>query len=51
MEEEQIQTRPHFVSADVPSVHDEVSIRIKEIFAKNQLDDLNRFIAKRSTLN
>ena len=33
------------------TTHDEVSIKIKEIFAKNQLDDLNRFIAKRSRLN
>ena len=30
---------------------DEVSVQIKEIFAKNQLDDLNRFITKRARLN
>ena len=30
---------------------DEVSVQIKEIFAKNQLDDLNRFISKRARLN
>jgi hypothetical protein len=33
------------------TTQDEVTVQIKEIFAKNQLDDLNRFIAKRSTLN
>lgn len=54
MEEEVIQVRPHLAAVDVPApvnVNDDVSIRIKEIFAKNQLDDLNRFISKRSTLN
>ena len=52
MEEEPIQNRPHLASADVPApVIDSVSVQIKEIFAKNQLDDLNRFISKRATLN
>ena len=52
MEEEVVQTRPHLASADVPApVIDSVSVQIKEIFAKNQLDDLNRFISKRATLN
>jgi hypothetical protein len=30
---------------------EEVSIKIKQIFEQNKVDDLNRFIAKRSRLN
>ena len=52
MEEEvSVQTKSNLAAVDVPNVHDSVSVQIKEIFEKNQLDDLNRFIAKRATLN
>ena len=61
MEEGSVNSRPYdgpaLAAATVAmfpphvQVVDDVAIQIKEIFAKNQLDDLNRFISKRATLN
>lgn len=38
------------VDINVP-IHDTIETQIKDIFEKNKVDDLNRFIAKRAMLN